>query len=329
MRRITLVLSLMALWVGGAEAEKAFNKAGRTSYQFLKIGIGARSAAMGEASVAHVRGASGVLVNPAALCGLSRAEASFNYVRWFADLHITAGALGLRVPEIGLFAVDYATLAYGDIQEALAFSPTGGLDTRTGQSFTGSDLAVGLSYAREFTDKLSIGVRVKYLREELFTYVNSLWAFDAGTFYDTGWRGVRLAMCAQNISRAAQWLPGGAGTRETFELPIVFRIGWSIDLLGADDLFLGRGPNGGRLTFNMDALHTNDYAERLHVGMEYELLGLLALRGGYRFNHDEGKWSLGLGLRSQLSTVELKLDYAFVAHRYLESPHRLSISLGF
>jgi len=44
-----------------------FNKAGRTSLQFLKIGIGARSSAMGEACIANLNSVEAVFWNPAAI----------------------------------------------------------------------------------------------------------------------------------------------------------------------------------------------------------------------------------------------------------------------
>src|SRR5690606_15885437 len=167
----------------------------------------------------------------------------------------------------------------------------------TGNSFSGSDVAFGVSVARKFTDKLSIGVNLKYVREDLFVYSSSLWAFDVGSFYDTGWRGVRLAMSAQNFSSQARWLYTKEETQQSYELPIIYRIGVSMDLLGGHDLFLGGDPLQHKLTINMDAIHTNDYAERLHIGAEYLFFDMIALRSGYRINYEEGHLSFGVGLK--------------------------------
>ncbi len=328
MKKITLILITVLLWAMSSSAQD-FNKAGRTTLQFLKIGMGARAAALGEAGIANMQDVNAVFWNPAAITGVRSLEAAFNYTRWFADLNIMSAAIGLRAGGLGVFALHYITLNYGDLQEALVTSPTGGVDTRTGKSFGGNDLAIGLAFSRAFTDKLSIGVNAKYLREELFIYTSSLWGLDVGTYYDTGWHGIRLAMSAQNFSQQARWLNTGGEAQQKYDLPLLFRLGWSIDLLGGQDLFLGGDPNRYRLAFNMDAIHSNDYAERLHLGTEYVLYNLIALRGGYRFKYDEGNWSFGFGLNPRVSNIKMRIDYAYVSYEFLDSPHRLTASFAF
>jgi len=323
------ILIWAVLWAGAVLAGGNFNKAGRTSMQFLKIGIGARPAAMGEAVIANMQDVTAVFWNPAAITGIQNGEAAFSYTKWFSDLNLTSGAVGYRLGSLGVVAVDYIALDYGDIQEALVTSPTGQLDTRTGTFFSGGDLSVGLSYSRMVTDKLSIGVRAKYVREELFTFTSSLWAFDFGSYYDTGWQGIRLAMSAQNFARPARWLLTGQETDQSFDVPLLFRVGWSIDLLGGENLLLGGRASRQKLSVNMDAIHSNDYAERLHMGAEYILLDLLALRAGYRFNYSEGNLSLGGGLKVESRSLQMRVDYAFVDYDFLDSPHRLSLSVVF
>ncbi len=329
MKKIILLLfAISLLWAVSGSAQD-FNKAGRTTFQFLKIGLGARPAALGEAGIANMQDVNAVFWNPAAITGIQGIEAAFNYNQWFAGLNVMAGAFGFRVGDLGVFAINYAALDYGDLQEALVTSPTGGVDTRTGKSFGGSDLAIGLAFSRAFTDKLSIGVNAKFLQEELFTYTSSLWGFDVGTYYNTGWRGIRLAMSAQNFSRQARWLHTGGEAQQTFELPLLFRIGWSIDLMGDQNLFLGGNPHRHRLSFNMDVIHSNDYAERLHLGTEYVLYNLIALRGGYRFNYEEGDWSFGFGLNPRVSSLDVRVDYAYVIYDFLDSPHRVTVAFAF
>jgi len=310
-------------------AGEDFNKAGRTSLQFLKVGIGARQAALGEACIANVHDVSAIFWNPAGIVGIPRMEATFNYTKWIGDMNFTSGALGFRVGSYGALAISYVSLDYGQIQEALITSPTGHMDTRTGESFGGKDLAVSVAYARNFTNNFSIGINVKYLQEDLFTYTSSIWGFDIGTLYDTGWRGIRLAMSAQNFATQARWLHTGIEERQSYEIPLLYRVGWSIDLMGREDLFLGGRPDQHRLTFNMDAIHSNDYAERLHMGLEYWLFDLFSFRSGYRFNYDEGKLSLGGGLKCRMGSFTIKIDYAYVNYDFLNSPHRFSLRLAF
>jgi hypothetical protein len=324
-----LIISIIILLSASLSINAEFNKAGRTAMQFLKIGIGARQAGMGEASIASVQDVNSIFWNPAAVTGINGVQASFTYTTWIADLNIMSGAVGITLGDIGTLTASYITMDYGDIPMAYTTSQSGNIDTRTGNFFTGSDLLFGVGFARKFTDRLSIGVNLKYVREDLHTYYSDLWAFDVGSFYDTGWKGIRLAMSAQNFSSQARWLETKEEEQQSYELPIVYRIGLAIDLMGGEDLFLGGNFDEHKITLNMDAIHTNDYAERLHLGLEYTAFNMIALRTGYRLNYEEGNLSLGVGFNYDAGFAKLNIDYAYVQYDYLESPHRVTVSMEF
>ena len=305
-----------------------FNKGGRTALQFLKIGIGARQAALGEASIASVREANAALWNPANISGVSNYEASFSYVRWLADMAYVSGTIGKRWDHIGVVAVSIASLDYGSIEESLVSSSTGSNDTRTGNTFSGSDLLVGVAFARDFTDRLSIGLGAKFIREDLFRYSVNTIAFDVGTNYDVGYGGVRLAMSAQNFGGSVKWL-GESSQQEGFDIPLVFRIGISANVFsGTQNAFANIG-SPHQLAISAEAINTNDFSERFHFGAEYLFYDFLAFRGGYRFNYAEGNVSLGFGLNTRLSGLGVRLDYAYVDYEFLEAPHRLTMAVTF
>lgn len=327
MKNIILIFSLLFLITGSVNAQ--FNKAGRTSMQFLKIGIGARQVAVGESGISSIQDINSIFWNPAAITAIADAQASFTYTNWIADINIYSGAVGYNLGSIGTIALSYISLDYGNIPEALVTSVGGGIDSRTGNTFSGSDISFGLGFAREFTDKLSIGANFKYIREDLFVYSTDLWAFDFGSFYNTGWKGIRLAMSAQNFSTPARWLETLEEEQQSHDIPLVYRIGASIDLLGGSDLLFGGDPTHQKLTFNIDAIHSNDYAERLHMGMEYWLFNMFSIRGGYKFNHKEGNLSLGAGINYNVGFVDIRFDYAYVDYDFLQSPHRFSILMSF
>lgn len=330
MKKIILFLvALVSTMTANLQAQD-FNKGGRTAFQFTKIGIGARQAAMGEASISHVRDVNAVFWNPANLSGIQAGEASFSYVRWLADMNLLAGAVGWRWQGVGVFALSYAALDYGDIDEALAVGGSGSSDTRTGNVFTGSDLLFGFSFAREFTDKLAIGLSAKFLQEKLFNYSETAFAFDAGTSYEVGFKSIRLAMSLQNFSvGSAKWLAVSDRT-EGYDIPLLFKLGASVALAGAGekDSFLRLGENH-RVLMSIEAINSNDYDERIHLGGEYTFGGFFALRGGYRMNYEEGSWSFGLGLQPRVSNLDMRIDYAYVSYEFLDSPHRLTASFAF
>jgi hypothetical protein len=324
--RVCVVLILL-FTLAFAETASGFNKVGRTTLQFLKIGIGARQVGLGEASLAVVRDVNAIYWNPANTTGINSAEASFSYASWFADLNYITGAVGYRWQKIGVFTLGYASLDYGDIPEALVSVPSGSSDTRTGNTFTGGDLMLGFSFAREFTDNLSIGVGLKYIYEKLFDYSVDQFAFDIGTYYDTGFNGLKIAMTVQNFGSSVRFLENS--DREVgYDIPFIFRIGLSANLVGYTDGFFAMG-DAHKLQLSLDALHSNDYAERMHIGAEYWYNDMLALRSGYKFNYEEGNWSVGIGLKQRIGSVGVRMDYAYTHFEFLESPHRFSLSFSF
>lgn len=303
-----------------------FNKGGRTAFQFLKIGVGARQAALGEASVALVRDVSAAFWNPGGISGIAHYEASLTYTRWLADMNYAGAALGARVDGIGTFALSVAALDYGDIPESVL--GTGSNDPRTGNTFSGGDFMAGLAYARDFTDRLAIGVGVKYLHETLWDYSAGTVAFDVGTSYRVGYRGLQLAMAAQNFSGAVSWRADTlAAQPDGYDLPLIFRVGVSGDVVGADGFVQMDGPH--RLVAAVEAINTNDFSERLHVGAEYTFNDLFALRGGYRLGYAEGSWSVGAGLTPTVGDTRLRVDYAYVGYEFLSAPHRFSVGFAF
>jgi hypothetical protein len=307
------------------DPDAGFNKGGRTAFQFVKIGVGARQAALGEASIASVRDVSSAFWNPAGIMGIERYEATFSYTRWLADMNYVAAAVGGRVPRIGTFAVMLAALDYGDLVEAVMDDRP---DGRTGQMFSGGDILVGVAYARQFTDRLTLGVGAKYLHETLWDRSAGAFAFDVGTTYDIGYRGLTLAMAAQNYAEGIRFGSEEEGFEEAFDIPLLFRVGLSGTLAGPDG-FIGL-PGANQVTASVEALNSNDYGERLHFGLEYVFSDLLALRGGYRLNYAEGNWSVGAGVTPPpMGGARVRLDYAYVGYEFLTAPHRFSVALAF
>jgi hypothetical protein len=331
MRTRLMCLTLASALFCCAYTADAFNKAGRTAMQFVKIGTGARQTGMGESGIALIRDVNAIFWNPAGIAGVKSAEASFSYNKWFVDMAYLSGAVAYRWEDVGIFGLSWSSLDYGTIQEALVKSTTGSSDTRTGNSVTGNDLWVGLSYCREFSENLSIGLSVKYLREKLYVYSGDAFAFDVGTFYDTRFKGIRFGMSFQNFGSSVKFLDQGL-QEEGYDLPLVFRIGVAMSLLAPGDALIS-SLEGHTLTVAFEAINSNDYGERYNLGGEYVFTGLkgvqLALRGGYRFNYDDGNLCLGAGLSTTISNMEVRFDYSYMGFEFLESPNRVTLTVAF
>lgn len=305
-----------------------FNKGGRTTFQFLKIGVGARQVALGSAGVALAQDVNSAFWNPAAITGIERIEASFSYTRWIGDMNYVGGAVGGTLRGIGSVVFSLASLDYGNMQEAVV-GGEGTNDTRTGNTVSGADLMAGLTLSRRFTDRLSIGATAKLLHESLWEYGVTTYAFDVGTFFDMGYNGLVLAMSLQNYGGSVNFLEEGRRDREEgYDLPLIFRIGISTRLLGAQEAFLNAG-SAHDVVVSAEAVNTNDFSERMHFGLEYTFSNLLILRGGYRFNYEEGNWAAGFGLAPEIAGTQVRLDYAYGRYNQLADPHRLTMTVAF
>ena len=112
-----------------------------------------------------------------------------------------------------------------------------------------------------------------------------------------------------------------------YDLPLAFRIGVAANVLGGSDSIVGGSPLH-RLVVSAEAINTNDYSERLHVGTEYWFSDLIALRAGYRMNYAEGTLSLGFGLAPSFSGMDVRLDYGYVMYEFLDAPHRFTLTVA-
>ena len=77
----------------------------------------------------------------------------------------------------------------------------------TGQFFDAQDIAIGLSYARNLTDKFSAGLTVKYVNQTIWNESSSGVAFDIGTQYKLDFNNLTIAMCMTNFgSESENWM---------------------------------------------------------------------------------------------------------------------------
>jgi len=287
-----------------------FNKAGTAGLQFLKIGVGARESAMGEAALGITRGANAIFWNPAGIAYAAQREVFFSYNKWLLDIDHSAAALTLNVKRIGTVGLSMVYLGLPEFQETTVQAQDG-----TGRMVSAADLGIGLAVARRFTDKLAMGGQMRFVREQLDhdSFDNIL--LDIGAIYFTGFRHLTISVCAQHFGPDIKML------RDKFRMPLVFKVGLADDLINS--------PNQ-RLTLAIDLVHPTDNTERMNFGLEYGFFDWLFLRGGYRLNADLGNWSFGAGLRQSLIGVNGSIDYSFSDYgEIMAGVNRLSISFGF
>jgi hypothetical protein len=309
------------------------NKLAQSTMNFQLVSISPKASAMGEAFYSVGTGSESVFYNPSGLSVKNKQfDVTLNYTKWIADITYLAGAVSYNLEEYGTVALSVVSVNYGTIyatsldpslSSSLGYIDLGTLDNVGAYSF-------GLSYAKSINQKFSIGGNIRYVGENFGsnTFVDgtteenkfSKLVFDAGVLYNTGFKNFRFGMAIRNFSSNIK-------RKEIDErLPISFTMGAAIDLLGFIE------PNHSKndeLTFAIDFLHSNSYSERTNLGIEYRLLGMLAIRGGYQTNRDIASWSAGLGLNTTLSGYDVEINYSFSKMDIFDSVNRIGLGLHF
>jgi len=296
-------------------------RAGISTAQFLKIGVGGRASAMGESFIAISDDASALYWNPAGIAQFSKNQLIISHNVWVADINNDFIGVVYHLDDDNSFGASLTAVTMDDMPVTTEFAPFG-----TGEYFGYTDIAVSITYARKMTKQFSFGGSVKYIEETLDKLKMRGFMIDLGTYYRTGLGSTRFAVTVSNFG--SELAPDGqvtlVGNREadewqSFAPPTVFRIGFAFEPYESEE---------HRITTSIQLNHPNDNSENVALGAEYAWQKMFFLRGGYKFNVDEQNFSFGLGIQVPISIAEFSFDYAYTNFEKLGSAHRFSIILG-
>ena len=316
------------------------SKVGTTAASFLEIEVGARAVGMGGAFMAVANDATAIYWNPAGLARLSGGEAILCHNRWLAGINFDFAGIVLPLSQFGTIGVSITSFTTDEMDVRTVFEPEG-----TGEKFSVSDFSLGVSYAKNLTDRFSIGFTVKYIQQNIWHMNASSFAIDIGTLFTTPFYGTRIGMCISNFggkmrmegkdtfinydiapqqSGSNDRIPAYLQTDE-FSLPLLFRVGLAIDVLENED---------NLLTLAVDAAHPSNNTEYVNLGMEYVFNNMVVLRVGYknllvRDNEEGITAGAGLKLNKMVSNVSLMIDYSYQDFGRLNNAQRFSVGLAF
>ena len=294
---VTLSLVIVLILIAGPSPSVAST----TGLDFLKIGVGARPLAMGEAYVALADDINAIYWNPAGLVQLEWPEVGFTYNRWFEDIGYHFFGYCHPINESVLaFSIYY--LGGGDIEG----SDSGGVPTGDISAY---DLALAFSYSRKLIKGLSGGLNFKLIREKLDDEVANAFGLDLGALYKTGIDNLDVGVNIQNIGTRIKFI------KESASLPLNFKFGLAYKLFPAD-----------LLTLTLDFNQLVNEGSYFGLGAECWIKDYVAVRIGGKFDPDiKDRVRFGLGLRRKT----LRLDYAYTPHKILGDTHQFSVSFYF
>lgn len=297
---------------------------GTTGANFLKIGVGARQVAMGEAVVGIADDVNSMFYNPAGLGMLTRKEVSVMHNSYIEGLRQEVGAMAFPTRHFG-------TLGLGlNMLKVEEFDSYDTLDQKVG-SIDAQDMAANVSYAIEIgrLRRVSVGGTARFLRSRLDTYTASATMFDIGILARYGLEGAyekryRLGASVRNLGQDQKFIG------QPFKLPQSLHVG------GSRDAPLPHPFEDMRNIISLEMVVPNDDIPYVATGLELRIVKEFAIRVGYRTGQDLGfGLTVGFGFTSLHRgfvpkwVPEVSMDYALVDYGLLEQAHRIGFSMRF
>jgi hypothetical protein len=333
------MLAMVALLALGAAPAWGQSKTGSALGAFLLIEPSARIAGMGNAGATlYDGGLDAVYYNPAAIAQVKQMGAEFSHSLWLADITFDYAAFALPLGGWGNSFVSVTALNSGDIEVRTVAQPLG-----TGGVYKVSDLAIGLGYGRQITERFAVGGQLTWVQETIWHTTMGAPVFNVGSLYRISAHGLHIGSSISNFGTHGQYAgsdlrilydadPTRNGDNEAlpaeqftgqFPLPVLFRVGVGYPV---------RLGDRNRLRLALDAFHPSDNNESVSAGAELLLRDALALRAGYQnafLRDSELGLAFGAGFAGRLDTYRYHLDYAWADQGRLGSTHRMTIGLEF
>jgi hypothetical protein len=332
-------LALAALALLGAAPALAQSKTGTTLGTFLLIEPSARFTALGNAGVATDALLEGAYYNPAAVGRAKKFEIAFSHADWLADIRYDYVAAALPVGKWGTSFASITSLNSGDIDVR-----TVGLPLGTGETYTVSNLAIGLGHALEITDRFTAGIQVRWLQESIWNSSAQAVTFDVGTIYRIAANGLHIGSSLTNFGTSGSFsgrdlritydedpdregdnsaLPGERYTND-YPTPVMFRLGLGYPVRFSSDV---------RGWFAVAGTHPSDNSESVSGGAELTFYDMASARIGWQslFEEDtEEGLTAGVGWTGRLSdSFDYRIDYGWADYGRLESVHRVTLGLSY
>lgn len=300
MKQYRPLLLATLLLTGTVAAWAQPDRMGQAGSMNLMLNPWSRSAGLNNIDIASAQGAEAMGINPAGVGMTHGSELVLSRTQLYmgSDITVSAGGytqkLGTNGGSLGL-AIN--SINYGDIIRTTNENPDGELG-----SFSVSQVQLGMSYAKKFTEHIYVGATLN-IHSTSTSRVNSTGvAFDAGLQYRTGERDrVKFGIALRNVGPTGQFRGQGLDGRVYFlssnkyttavTLPTAtYEIPTALTLGGSYDFFLGEESSVSLMgTFISNSFYYNQFG----AGAVLNYKNMFMARAGYLY--EKGLFSeLGL-----------------------------------
>ena len=325
---------IMALSISSVFGQ-AVSKTGTSAGQFLKIGVGSRAIGLGGAFTAIADDASSLYWNPSGIANNKTLSIFVDHYDWILDIEMDFIGFIIPLGSVGNLGISTNYLHMGEMEVTSTKNPEG-----TGEKFSAASYLGQISYARNLTERFSLGSSIKLIKESIWNSSATGIAIDIGTLYKSTFPGLKLGMSISNygskmkmdgrdlliqtdLDPSLESDPENLNSilmTEEFDLPMIFRFGMS---------FSKKLKNGFGTIFAIDAIHPSDNTESINLGTEFNYNNIGFIRFGYRnlFKRDlEQKLSIGCGIALNYRNIKYHIDYSYTDFEILGSPQKITIT---
>jgi hypothetical protein len=332
-----LVVAMGLLQAPDAQAQ-GDQRAGTAGAEYLLVPVTARTAALGQTTTGGMMNMSaieGLQVNPAAMMTNTGTEALFSRMNYVADIGINYFGVAQRVGDNNI-ALSVSFWDFGSISKQTEIAPD-----ISDVTYSANNVAIGASFARQFTDRIAAGVTLKALSERIDDVSASGVALDAGMTYTVGESGLRFGVSLRNFGPQMSFsgdgmaVQVGVDPRDTggvagsisaasSELPSMLNFGVTYTRAFAGDMSVTALGN-----FRSNAYDLDQYSAGLEVGYR----DLFYVRGGGIATSDmdvsfyQG-WNVGAGFNLPLAGTNLTFDYAYRGTRFFSGVNLFTVGFS-
>lgn len=300
---ITLLIKTLAILTFLFSVSKTNAQDTGSGLDFLNIGPSSRMLSISEAATAANIGPSAIYSNPSLLALEDKSSLDVGYTLWIANVNNQFAAVN--------FKTNSRAFAFG-----VYSSGSSGFEARERPGPAAGEFSIRyLSLSGAIAQQLgpfSIGVAGQYLREEVFQFRASGYAFNAGFTTSLFGDKIRAAAAVKNLGNMESL------DQESTPLPSSFRIGALASLIQ----FTTPGNNEWPVLVSLIAdwsapieeNPSSDFIENsgnegyFSLAMDVNIGDLLFVQSGYRWGPTERPLSFGVGL----SIEPVRVHYALV-----------------
>lgn len=341
----TSICFLMSLLViGGLRAGNPDRQGEAGAYELL-INPWARGMAMNSLNASYVRGVEALRVNVAGIGRIKKSQALLGHTRWLVPSGVSVNGFGFatKVGKNGAIGIELMALDLGEIRVTTNSAPEG-----TGATYKPSFFNLGLGYAHNFGEKVSVGILVRGVSESISDLSAFGFAIDGGVQYVTGpQNNFKMGIAIRNVGSPMQFSGDGLSTQlrspentsltydvrlSRFELPSLLHIGLSYDFIFGGDVTLGPVANFTSNSFGRDVIGG---------GLEFNFREIVALRASYSYEMGDAAGAgnsaftgLAAGASLQIPLDKkgnnvLSLDYGYRHSNPFQGSHAIGVGLNF